>query len=178
MAGRVFHRAPAHRSADAKYERLPAYLVLGLVVACGSSKASSEPPRSDGGILINVPDAAVECDGAAPAASNPPPVSTCVPVRRQDFTKDVLPIFGSCSGEICHEFTAAGLKASIGVAAYECCTETPLIAPGFPEASYLLDKVRGTKLCGGVRMPVDKPPLGDADIQTISDWICEGAPTE
>jgi hypothetical protein len=101
-----------------------------------------------------------------------------VPLRQRDFTREVLPIFGSCSGEICHEFTPSGLMASIGAQAVECCTETALIAPGFPERSYLLAKVRGTMLCGGVRMPLDKQPLGDADIQAISDWICEGAPTE
>jgi hypothetical protein len=51
------------------------------------------------------------------------------------------------------------------------------VAPGQPSASYIMNKVLGTNLCSGVRMPASGPPyLSAAEIQIISDWICEGAP--
>lgn len=178
MAVRAFRRAHAPPSRSPMYRARPAYFALALALACGSAPPSRHSTPSDAGIQFNLPDAGSACDAAVPPSSAPAPVSTCVPMRQRDFTRDVLPIFGSCSGEICHEFTPSGLKASIGAQAAECCTETALIAAGFPERSYLLAKVRGTMLCGGGRMPLDKEPLGDADIQAISDWICEGAPTE
>ena len=156
------------------------YSACILMLACGNAPRGQGAPHSDGGLMLNLPDASASCAGASAGAQDAgqPAISTCVPQRHRNFVTDVQPLFASCSGEVCHEFTASGLKASIGVAALECCTETPLIAPGFPERSYLLDKVRGTPLCGGLRMPIDKPPLGDDEIQAISDWICEGAPTE
>jgi hypothetical protein len=98
--------------------------------------------------------------------------------QQRDFPSQIQPLFASCSGEVCHEFSARGLRSIIGAQASECCTVAPLIAPGFPERSYLLDKLRGAPLCGGVRMPLDQPAWGTADIQAISDWICEGAPTQ
>jgi len=180
MVARAFRRAPAPPSRNPKYGARAAYsaLVLVLALACGNSAPRSHSTPGDAGIQFNLPDAGSACDAAAPASSAPAPVSTCVPMRQRSFASDVLPIFGSCSGEICHGFTPSNLKALIGAPAAECCTETALIAPGFPEQSYLLAKVRGTMLCAGARMPLDKQPLGDADIQAISDWICEGAPTE
>jgi hypothetical protein len=154
------------------------YSVCILMFACGNASRGQAAPHSDGGLMLNLPDATPSCAGASAQDAGEPATSTCVPQRHRDFVTDVQPLFASCSGEVCHDFTASGLRASIGVASLECCTETPLIAPGFPERSYLLDKVRGAPLCSGLRMPIDKPPLGDDEIQAISDRICEGAPTE
>ena len=56
-----------------------------------------------------------------------------------------------------------------------CCGRKVWIAPGDPERSYVLDKLRGQILCGGARMPLGKPPLDDGELSAISDWICEGA---
>ncbi|HEY3256160.1 MAG TPA: hypothetical protein VGJ91_19510, partial [Polyangiaceae bacterium] len=66
---------------------------------------------------------------------------------------------------MCHDFTTAGLLATIGLPSLECCGQKSLIVAGAPGQSYLLDKLRGEHLCGGVRMPMDKPPLSDGDIQ-------------
>jgi len=154
--------------------------VCMLTIACGNTPQNQETPRRDGGLILNLPDASPPCAGGSAGVEDAgrPAISTCIPQQPRNFTTDIQPLFASCSGEVCHEFSASGLKASIGVAALECCANTPLIAPGFPDLSYLLDKVRGTPLCSGVRMPVDRPPLGDSEIQAISDWICVGAPTE
>ena len=40
----------------------------------------------------------------------------------------------------------------------------------------MINKITDTNLCGGVPMPNMGTPLSSADIQTIYDWICTGAP--
>ncbi|HEX7449980.1 MAG TPA: c-type cytochrome domain-containing protein [Pirellulales bacterium] len=48
----------------------------------------------------------------------------------------------------------------------------PIVAPGKPEDSLLIKKLKGT---AGQRMPLRKPPLEDALIQKFFTWIAEGA---
>jgi hypothetical protein len=40
-----------------------------------------------------------------------------------------------------------------------------------PEKSYLLMKIKGSEGIVDDRMPIEAPPLPDAQIQTIEDWI-------
>jgi hypothetical protein len=65
--------------------------------------------------------------------------------------------------------------ALVNVNAGECTNNTKYVAPGQPSASYIIDKLMGTNLCFGVQMPKGAAPLSSLDIQTISDWICQGA---
>ncbi len=50
----------------------------------------------------------------------------------------------------------------------------PSVIHGNPDASLLVEKLRGTHRIG-VRMPIDAPPLPDDQIQIIADWIRTGA---
>ena len=59
-----------------------------------------------------------------------------------------------------------------------------LVLPGKPEASFLMDKLRGTALTGtpdpscattNERMPTDQPALPDSKISQIEAWIRAGA---
>jgi hypothetical protein len=147
-----------------------------LLVGCGGPSTDHNAPTSDGGLLLNVP--VTTCPDGGTVDAGQAAVSTCVPAQHRNFATDVQPIFGACSGEICHDFAAkGGVALAIGSLSAECCDRRALIAPGFPERSYLLDKLRGQDLCADSRsMPLDKPPLSAADIEIISDWICEGAP--
>lgn len=137
----------------------------------------------DAGLLLNLPDAAARCTDAgadaaiATSSAGQAATAVCTPTRQRAFTTEIQPLFSACAGEVCHDFTSAGLLATIGLPSSECCERRSLITPGDPEQSYLLDKLRGAPLCDGVRMPIDKPPLSDGEIQAISDWICEGAPS-
>ncbi len=74
--------------------------------------------------------------------------------------------------------SGAAYAALVNVAAPECSNSTGLkyVVPGSPSTSYIIDKLNGTNLCAGVQMPFGAAPLSASDIQTISDWICEGAP--
>ena len=62
----------------------------------------------------------------------------------------------------------------VGVPSAQCGT-TLRVEPGNPGGSYLLDKLRGVELCDGMQMPLNADPLSVADIQRVSDWICQGA---
>lgn len=57
-------------------------------------------------------------------------------------------------------------------------TETNLlrVAPGDPEASYLIHKLEGRAGIVGDRMPLGGPFLSSADIAVIRSWIQAGAP--
>ena len=157
------------------------WLIFSLAAqlfGCASTTAPHTAPIEDGGLLITPPDAAsYACTDAGTADAAVPLTTPCTPSRKRDFATEVQPLFASCSGELCHSFTAQLLATEVGLPAAECCGRRPFIAAGAPERSYLLDKLRGQSLCAGARMPLDQPPLSDAQIQTISDWICEGART-
>ena len=102
------------------------------------------------------------------------------------FAKDILPLLQqhcvSChvTGE---ELGGLGLAPSL---AYEQLVNADSqqssmvrVKPGAPDDSYLLHKLTGTHLDQGgtgTRMPQGLPPLADAQIDLISQWIAQGAP--
>jgi len=49
------------------------------------------------------------------------------------------------------------------------------VAPGDPAHSFLFLKLHAIDLKYGGRMPQDAPPLSDAQIASIEQWIAEGA---
>ena len=51
---------------------------------------------------------------------------------------------------------------------------TPTVIHGNPDASILVQKLKGTHTVG-VRMPIDAPLLSDEQIQMIADWVKTGA---
>lgn len=78
---------------------------------------------------------------------------------------------------------AQGLNLSAGqshaglvnVTAEQCNDGRKRVLPGQPSQSYLMDKVMGVDLCFGNKMP-KTGMLSPAQVQTLSDWICTGAP--
>jgi hypothetical protein len=94
------------------------------------------------------------------------------------FRADVVPLLSSrCTGEICHEGTWGGPSAIeylVGVPATECCDGRKRVAPGAPSQSYVVQKLRGVDLCAGRPMPLSGT-ITASEIQTLEDWICEGA---
>jgi hypothetical protein len=49
------------------------------------------------------------------------------------------------------------------------------VAPGDPDGSYLVQKIQGTAAVGE-RMPLGGPPLPQASIDLVRQWIAQGAP--
>jgi hypothetical protein len=102
------------------------------------------------------------------------------------FSGDVVTIFTQrCSDGMCHSGRrpAAGMDLSSAAAAHaslvgvpgDCSDGRLRVAPGDPDRSYLIDKLRGRNLCRGVQMPNRGEALPESQILLIEDWICGGA---
>ena len=53
----------------------------------------------------------------------------------------------------------------------------PRVAPNDPTGSYLYRKITGAGITGE-RMPLGSPPLPDAQLQLVRNWIRRGAPND
>jgi hypothetical protein len=74
--------------------------------------------------------------------------------------------------------------ALVNVPAHSCKDGRKLVVPGKPNSSYLLNKLRGTELCNGERMPKGcgqggaDQCLSDERLATLESWIRGGATME
>lgn len=144
--------------------RRPAVVLLGLLAGC-----------EEGGGLTTGPG-----PGPGPGPSTPPTLSA-----------DVQPIFNNnCAFNGCHggailepadrpmDLSAGSSRAStVGVESVQN-PGMDRIAPGDPDASYLVHKIQGTQAAvggSGSRMPKGLPALAPAEIDIIRDWIEDGA---
>lgn len=83
---------------------------------------------------------------------------------------------------VCHSGAAAPLGLRLDAdASYLSLVGVPSregsllrVAPGDPDASYLVRKLEGTAAEGG-RMPLNGPPIPQATIDFVRQWILEGA---
>lgn len=60
-------------------------------------------------------------------------------------------------------------------AAVECSDQRKRVLPGQPSQSYVIDKLMNVDICFGTQMP-KLGAVPSAQITTIANWICEGAP--
>lgn len=74
--------------------------------------------------------------------------------------------------------------ALVGARSSGCSDGRRRVVAGKPEASYLIDKLRGRRLCSGKRMPYgcdgspDRPCLPEERIAMFEAWIRAGARPE
>ena len=73
------------------------------------------------------------------------------------------------------DLSASNMPGSMIAVRSHQLADTFLINPGHPEASYLVEKIATDSPSRGGRMPQDMPPLSDAEIETIRDWVLGGA---
>lgn len=109
----------------------------------------------------------------------PDPTATFTRVQAEVFTP-------SCATLACHDplgqqsqmvLTAGRAYENIvGVASVEM-PSLQRIAPGDPANSYLYRKLTGAGITGD-RMPLNQPPLSDAKLSLVRDWIRRGAPND
>ncbi|WP_437708152.1 hypothetical protein WMF45_29380 [Sorangium sp. So ce448] len=126
--------------------------------------------------------------GAGGEGGGAPPSDPACSVDTAAFA-DVEPILTrSCANQYCHGSAGApsgglDLRASAAVGklveqdSASCSREQALVVPFKPSSSYLMNKLKDVSLCDPdeSRMPPGGP-LPEADIKTINDWICAGAP--
>ena len=94
---------------------------------------------------------------------------------RIDFARDVRPVLTRhcirCHGDQRQE---GGLRLSSRSTAFAAAdTGSPVIVPGKPDASLLLQRVTSDTL--GDRMPADSPPMSEREAAILRRWILEGA---
>lgn len=148
----------------------------------GSGGSGGDPGCGD---TLSDPDNCGECGNpCAPGQTCEAGVCTCG-ADTASFSTDVQPILTmKCATALCHNGSTpkAGLTLSAGNAYAEltqtsaaaCSGGRPLVTPGQPTESYIVDKLLGARICSGKRMP-PAASLGVDQIKTISDWICAGA---
>lgn len=117
------------------------------------------------------------CEHADALGPEEPDEPTFTAVQEQIFSR-------SCALSGCHAGASAplGLDLSAGQA-YANTVGVPSvevpdllrIAPGDPDASYLVKKVQGDPDIVGGRMPLGRDPLPQAQIDLLRDWIEAGA---
>jgi hypothetical protein len=150
---------------------------------------------SDCGALTNCEGACVDtqtdpshcggCDNACEGGSACVMGGCDCPGDGISFVAEIEPVLvDTCTGVGCHGFpiSAAGLDLRLGNAYANLvnvpssqCNNRLLVAPGQPNASYLMDKLQGVNLCFGTSMPKAAPSLSAAQLAAISEWICRGA---
>jgi cytochrome c553 len=154
----------------------------------GGGKISSDDVATlvkwiDAGAAYDGTDPTISLDilarggGAAPPAATPAMAIKAAPLRPGDvsFAADVAPIVArSCLG--CHGggATEAGLSMASLDALMKGGRTSPAVVPGKGAASLLVKKLRGAGI-DGQRMPLNKPPLPDAEIAIVEKWIDQGA---
>jgi hypothetical protein len=105
----------------------------------------------------------VTCSGASPS-----------------FMNDVHPILAGCAGEMCHgdilPIWPYQRLVNVLVSRDTCDPSAVIVKPGSLEDSYLMHKLTGVGMCPNTsQMPSMGHPLPSPEIQTIADWICQGA---
>lgn len=90
------------------------------------------------------------------------------------FKTDIQPIFTTnCTP--CHITTKTkGLSLATYDGVMAGGQDGVVVKAGDPNGSLLVQKIKGTQTIGA-RMPYNKPPLPDDQIQKISDWVAQGA---
>jgi hypothetical protein len=123
-----------------------------------SHTSSSSTGGHDAGTGGDAGPLGVSCSGAAPT-----------------FSGDVEPILRGCSGEGCHLWTSDQL-VDVPVSRDTCDPTALLVVPGDLEKSYLMNKLTGIGMCPQTAQMRSYGNLLPArDVQTIADWICQGA---
>lgn len=156
-------------------------IVRGRLKASGRQVPFAAPRCGDDGVLSG--EVGEQC--ASPDACGPERACVdCRCVSAVNFARDVEPVFQSCLTLACHESEATpggfgltpglALPALLGrVARSGPCTGRPLVLPGDPDASVLVERVSGNA-CGS-RMPVGPVPLPPAAVDAIRAWVAQGA---
>jgi mono/diheme cytochrome c family protein len=120
----------------------------------------------------------------APDVGPPVPMAACDddtdPAQAVSFRDAVAPIFSRACNR-CHVPGAEGFdRSGLDLSTYSSLraggtrSVGTIVVDGQPCASVLWQKV-GPAPPFGARMPKDDPPLPEAEIALIHDWIAEGA---
>ena len=60
---------------------------------------------------------------------------------------------------------------TVAVTSHQVSDGTLLVNPGYPDESYLVEKISVDAPARGLRMPRDMPPLSEEEIEIIRRWV-------
>ncbi len=112
---------------------------------------------------------------AAVAVAPMAPVEKQPGVGAPHFKNDILPMLEQrCAS--CHNSNRplGGFVVTDHRSIMTSGDHAPNVVHGNPDASLLVQKLKGTQAVGA-RMPIDAPPLSDDQIQVVVDWVKSGA---
>jgi hypothetical protein len=135
--------------------------------------------------VMTDPDHCGDCTTMCPTGE-PCDAGTCAceGASALSYAANIEPVLAAqCTAAGCHRgpvpqaglnlTTGNGYAGLVGVASSQCANRM-IVAPGQPGASYLVNKLMGTNLCFGTKMP-KTGSIGADNIAAINDWICTGA---
>ncbi|NGP76464.1 hypothetical protein G3570_07460 [Balneolaceae bacterium YR4-1] len=113
---------------------------------------------------------------------DPDPDPTPNPDRPVSFSEDIQPIFsGNCTTSGCHDSNTQ--ESGVNLTSYDAALNsigvqygTEIIDPGSSSNSPIVDKISNENPQFGQRMPLNRQPLSDAEIDSVVAWINNGAP--
>lgn len=160
----------------------------GCGISCGTGgTCEAGTCACAGGVDINTdPNNCGSCGNVcAPGQTCVAGTCTCASAS-VSFSGAVQPILtATCATNGCHKglMPQAGMDLTAGnsyqelvnVTATQCNDGRMRVLPGDPSNSYIIDKILNVDLCFGTKMP-KLTSLPASDAQTISEWICAGAP--
>lgn len=126
----------------------------------------------------------ISCGGGSSTGPEPDPNPDPPPNpdRPVSFSEDIEPIFnGNCAVSGCHDSNTQ--ESGVNLSSYDAALNsvgvqygTEIIEPGEPNNSPIVDKISNEDPQFGERMPFNRQPLSDAEIDSIIAWIEDGAP--
>lgn len=157
-----------------------------------STSGATDTPTTGGAPDTTDPTTAAttEVGSTGPDATTTGVVSSTGPdtttgVEGLSFAADVYPVFNPPVSCDCHTPGSGGLKMGTVADAYmnlvgKAANGAPIarVEPGDHTTSYIWHKLSGTQVDvggGGSQMPLGGPPLAQATIDLIAQWIDEGA---
>lgn len=105
-----------------------------------------------------------------------PQISIKAPIANPSFHKDILPLLKQ-QCVTCHiNATSGGLSLKTYDSLMAGGSLGPVVMPGDPDHSHLVLLIKGQDpALPGLTMPLGGTPLSDAEIQTIANWVNNGA---
>lgn len=160
-------------------KRSALFAVFGVLIFAIGCQQSSDQSASNTtpGTPADTTAGATTTTGTPPAAANPPAGTTTGATTTNAAGGSgyaaVQAIFDS-SCMPCH--SAQKHRSGLSLADYNGLMKGgdhgPAVVAGKPDQSLLIQYLTGKKK---PRMPMNAPPLSDAQMKTISDWITAGA---
>jgi hypothetical protein len=156
----------------------PAFVLPWLLFEAGCSNGPGASPAATSSPSI---PSAIFATGDAGAYDPDADLGLACTDAAPSFRGAVDPILASCAGgELCHGFgsVAYAYGQLVGARSADGCDAGVLVDPGNLQRSYLLHKVTGRGMCPNSQRMPPGGALAPDKIQTITDWICSGAPND